>query len=74
MAYTCMTCGAVADSPGHLCSPIDASTSCTFCGTETTEKRHVCRDKLAAVQYYCSTCGQVAEERSYLCNPEPIIE
>lgn len=74
MAYICTTCGAVAESPGHLCSPRDGTTSCTFCGTKTTEKRHMCRDNLATVQYFCSNCGQVAEERGYLCHPEPIIE
>ena len=31
--YTCKTCGALADEPGHLCNPCGDETKCDFCGT-----------------------------------------
>jgi len=74
MAYTCTTCGAAAETPGHLCSPCDTTSSCGFCGTSEAGARHVCRDKLVAMQFFCSTCGRVAEEENFLCNPSPITE
>lgn len=74
MAYTCTTCGAVADTPGHLCSPCDDTSTCNFCGTPKVDARHVCRDKLAAMRFTCTACGRVAEEKNHLCNPVPILE
>ena len=32
MAYTCKTCGAVAEEPGHLCAPLTETTACPYCG------------------------------------------
>ncbi|WP_028317628.1 hypothetical protein [Desulfobulbus elongatus] len=72
MAFVCTTCGAAAETPGHLCSPCDTAASGTFCDIAGNGTRHACRDKTATVQFYCTTCGQVAEEKRYLCNPEPI--
>lgn len=74
MAHTCKTCGAVADSPAHLCSPCDDTSDCTFCGAPKVDIRHVCRDKLSEMQYVCGGCGRVAMEESHLCKPEFIGE
>lgn len=74
MHYICTTCGAAADAPGHLCSPCDSTSSCTFSGAQDASAGHSCRDKPIVMQYVCSGCGRVAEERSHLCNPEPIME
>lgn len=74
MAYTCTTCGAVAETPGHLCSPCDESSPCNSCGAQEADSRHSCRDKPVAMQFYCTSCGRVAEESSFLCNPSPIGE
>lgn len=73
MAHTCTTCGAVADSPGHLCAPCDDASSCSFCGTPEVDTRHVCRDKLLAMKFVCGGCGRVAMEENHLCKPTPII-
>ncbi len=72
MAHTCTTCGAVADSPGHLCNPCDDETSCSFCGAPEVDSKHVCSDKLSAMQYVCGGCGRVAVEEDNLCEPQPI--
>jgi len=74
MAYICTTCGATTETPGHLCSPCDTTLPCNFCGAPEAGARHMCREKLTAVQYFCTSCGRVAEERSFLCNPAPVIE
>jgi hypothetical protein len=74
MAYTCTTCGASAETPGHLCSPCDETSSCNFCGKSKAEARHICRDKLVALQFFCTTCGRVAEKENFLCKPSPITE
>ncbi len=72
MAYTCKTCGAVADSPGHLCNPCDDKTKCSFCGAPAADARHVCKDKIAAMKFVCGGCGRVAMEAAHLCKPNPI--
>jgi len=74
MAYTCTTCGAIAETPGHLCSPCDDRSPCHYCGAQEAGARHICRDKLVAMQFYCTSCGRVAEKNSLLCNPLPIDE
>jgi hypothetical protein len=60
MAYTCKSCGAVADAPGHLCNPCGDKAKCSFCGEPATEPTHVCKDKLAAMKFVCGGCGRVA--------------
>ena len=35
MAHTCKTCGAVAEDPGHLCTPSEETTTCSYCGEES---------------------------------------
>jgi len=74
MPYTCTTCGAVAETPGHLCSPCDDALPCYSCGPSEASARHVCREQRVAVQFFCTTCGRVAEEKSFLCAPSPITE
>lgn len=72
MAYTCTTCGAIAESPGHLCSPCDNSQPCNLCGKPEDGARHLCRDQVPSMQFTCSSCGRVAEREGLLCNPVPI--
>ena len=48
MAYTCKSCGAVANAPGHLCNPCGDKAKCSFCGATETDHTHQCKDKLAA--------------------------
>jgi len=71
MAYTCLTCGMTAETPGHLCSPCDQTSSCGFCGAEKAGDRHVCRDNLETLHFFCTTCGRVANKQDFLCNPSP---
>jgi len=72
MAHTCGNCGAVADDPGHLCNPTDVSLHCEYCGQHNVAANHVCKGKLAAMNYSCSTCGRVATDKDNLCKPEEI--
>ncbi len=72
MAHTCKTCGAVADSPGHLCSPCDNTATCSFCGTPEIDIRHICRDKLTKMRFVCEECGRVGMEKTHLCKPQHI--
>lgn len=72
MAYTCKNCGAVADAPGHLCNPCDDEKKCSFCGSPAKESKHMCKDKLSAMQYVCGGCGRVAMEKHHLCQPNAI--
>ena len=72
MADTCKSCGAVSDSPGHLCNPCGDKAKCSFCGEPATEPAHMCKDKLAAMKFVCDGCGRVAMEKDHLCKPAPI--
>jgi predicted RNA-binding Zn-ribbon protein involved in translation (DUF1610 family) len=72
MAYSCSTCGAVADAPGHLCNPTEDTANCGFCGTPEVDTKHICRDKLIAMKYVCDNCGRVAMESAHLCKPTAI--
>ena len=74
MSYTCKNCGAVANEPGHLCNPCGDAKKCSFCGVPQAESKHMCQDKLAAMQYVCGGCGRVAMESGHLCKPEPIAK
>ena len=62
MAYTCKTCGAVADEPGPLLQSLSDEAKCTFCGAPAVDTQHMCKDKLSAMKYVCEGCGQVAME------------
>lgn len=46
MAYTCKTCGAVAEEPGHLCAPSTEDTTCAYCGKHTPHVKHYCNKLL----------------------------
>lgn len=72
MAYSCKTCGAVAPEPGHLCNPCGDLVTCSFCGTPDVDTKHVCKDKLEAMQYVCEGCGRVGMEESNVCKPKLI--
>jgi len=73
MAYTCNTCGAISDAPGHLCNPCDDKSKCSFCGVPEVDVRHVCKDKLSKMKYVCDSCGRVAMEEGNLCKPQAIV-
>ena len=66
------TCGAVADEPGHLCSPCGDKAACSFCGAPAVDTAHMCKDKLSAMKYVCEGCGRVAMEEDHLCKAKPI--
>lgn len=72
MTHSCQNCGAVADDPGHLCNPTTESLSCPYCGVENVSSAHVCKSKLAAMQYSCESCGRVAAKDTDLCKPYEI--
>jgi hypothetical protein len=72
MTYSCDRCGALAKSPGHLCQPCNDREKCRFCGSPTIDRRHVCKSKLAAMQYVCGGCGRIATDAELLCRPEAI--
>ncbi len=70
MAYTCTTCGAVADKANDICNPTDDVSKNAFCGQHTIDVKHVCTDNLRKMQYVCNGCGRVAMEKEHLCNPD----
>ncbi len=69
MAYTCSTCGVVAEDPGHLCNPSLEKMSCSHCGDADVPVHHVCRGMLAEAKYSCGSCGRVADDEGSLCRP-----
>ena len=72
MPYSCKNCGAVADEPGHLCDPCGDEKNCSFCGSPSVDHTHICKDKLAAMNFVCGGCGRVAMQEGHLCKPSPI--
>ena len=72
MAHTCKNCGAVADDSVHLCNPIIEILSCSHCGASDVSVGHVCKQKLAAMNYSCQSCGRVAVDKKELCKPSEI--
>ena len=72
MEYTCKTCGALAEEPGHLCNPCGDKTTCDFCGKPDIDTKHVCKGRLERMRYVCSGCGRMAMEEWHLCQPSPI--
>jgi len=69
MSYTCKNCGAIAEAPGHLCSPCEHESTCNYCGEEKTDTAHVCKEKLAAMKFVCENCGRVAPDKDNVCAP-----
>ena len=72
MAYTCKSCGAIADSPGHLCNPCGDKEKCSFCGTAEVDPKHICKDKLAEMKYVCDGCGH-GREASLQPSPHQVV-
>ena len=72
--YICATCGAVAASKGHLCTPVisDKAFSCEYCGALASDPRHLCKPKMEKLSYVCEGCGRVAAKKSEVCKPKKI--
>ena len=69
MSYTCKTCGAVAEEPGHLCAPSVETTACPYCGKNEPHVKHYCKGKMEDLQYVCEGCGRLATSADLLCKP-----
>ena len=63
--YTCKTCGKVAKTRSHLCSPDKAEKIyvCRYCSASTGDPRHVCAPMVAEMKYACKNCGRVTPFR-----------
>ncbi len=72
MAYSCKTCGAVADAAGDLCSPCDKTLFFNCCDLPKIDNRYPCQDTLDTMEFTCTACGRIAKEKSHLCNPAPV--
>lgn len=74
--YTCVTCGKVTTSKGHLCAPIpqEKTTICEFCGAVGTNLRHICAPKVIKFKFACSTCGRASVSKTNLCAPKAITQ
>ena len=44
--YTCATCGALAEEPGHLCNPAEEMGTCAYCGKREPHVKHYCKGKM----------------------------
>lgn len=71
MEYTCGTCGALANKPGHLCNPCDDENVVSFCGNKYVDTGSVCIEKFSAMKFTCGQCGRGAVEEGHLCKPMP---
>ena len=69
MAYTCKTCGAVAEEPGHLCAPSTEPTACAFCGEKSPHVKHYCKGKMEDIKYVCRSAGGWRLPRICSVNP-----
>ncbi|KJS31223.1 MAG: hypothetical protein VR64_12295 [Desulfatitalea sp. BRH_c12] len=74
MDYSCKTCGATVNTPGHLCNPCSEKVKCNFCGQDDVSARHMCTNKLAGMRFVCGECGRVADSPDHLCKPNQIID
>jgi DNA-directed RNA polymerase subunit RPC12/RpoP len=72
MSYTCKTCGAVADEPGHLCAPSTETTACPYCGKHTPHVKHYCKGKMEDLKYVCEGCGRLATSPDLVCKPSKV--
>ena len=70
--YTCQTCGAVAEGPGHLCNPAEETGTCGYCGKEEPHVKHYCKGKMEDLKYVCSQCGRLAPSEDLLCKPSKV--
>lgn len=73
-SYSCKTCGKIATSRGHLCTPIqqEEKVVCGHCGDVESDLRHVCESKVSNFKFSCGTCGRVAVTETDLCSPVKI--
>ncbi len=71
-AYTCQTCGALAEDPGHLCSPSTDVVLCPYCGKKAPHPQHFCKGKLEDIKYVCEGCGRLATSDAFLCKPKKV--
>ena len=60
MAYTCKTCGAVAEDPGHLCAPYDRRHDLRLLRENAPHVKHYCKGKMEDLKYVCEQCGRLA--------------
>jgi predicted RNA-binding Zn-ribbon protein involved in translation (DUF1610 family) len=74
VAYTCKTCGRVAKTRSHLCSPekTDELYICAYCGRSSGDPYHVCAPMVGEMRYVCKNCGRVTPFRGAVCQPKPI--
>jgi len=70
--YTCQTCGALAEEPGHLCNPTLEKTLCPYCGDTAPHVKHFCKGKLADLNFVCEKCGRLAPAQEMLCQPTAV--
>ena len=72
--YTCRTCGKVAKTRAHLCSPAKAPQLyvCAYCGRSSGDPYHVCKPMAAEMKYVCTNCGRVTPYRGAVCQPRLI--
>ena len=67
--YTCATCGALAEEPGHLCNPAGDPMTCAYCGEKGAHTKHYCKGKLEDNKYVCEQVGRLATSADLLCKP-----
>jgi DNA-directed RNA polymerase subunit RPC12/RpoP len=70
--YTCQTCGALAEEPGHLCNPGGEAMTCAYCGKKGPFAQHYCKGKLEDINYVCENCGRLATSADLLCKPTSV--
>ena len=70
--YSCKSCGAVTSEAGHLCNPQPVEDICDLCSEPIGNERHICKPKLANMEYVCGGCGRPAERADLVCKPEKI--
>ena len=70
MAYSCTTCGVIADLPASLCSPSEGAA----CGSAEKSSGSVCAEKQVEMKYVCGGCGRRTDAEYNVCKPQPIGE
>jgi len=70
--YTCKTCGALAEEPGHLCAPAEEMGTCAYCGKNTPHAKHYCKGKMEDLKFVCENCGRLAPTEELLCKPTKV--
>jgi len=70
--YTCKTCGALAEEPGHLCAPAEEMGTCAYCGKNTPHVKHYCKGKMEDLKFVCEQCGRLAPTEELLCKPTKV--